>query len=439
MHYSIARLLVTFLVSGCILEAIAQPSWRRLASPTAASLHHLSFTDSLIGWAAGDSGVILRTTTGGEQWIIQPTGVSTEIVDLFFLNRNLGWALTWNQELPPYGTTVLKTTNGGATWVARSYPQQDVFIKSIHFLDSSRGFAGGYPRILVRTTDGGDSWFQAQVIPEPCSALPVIDFDFTSDRHGCASGGLIDIAGPIWKTTDYGQTWSVFCISSEPVERIIMFDSLNIIGIGGDFEHGSSVVRTTNGGENWTYTAVIPLGVAHALSFRTRSEGWSSVALVRQFLFTSDGGENWITLPTPENAQINDLVFTDSLHGYAVGMGGVIFKYVPRLVNVKENDLPTSVQLFQNYPNPFNPTTTIAFTLPFLSEDYDKGRGRVGSHVTLKVYDQLGREVGTLVNEEKPPGTYSATWDASNVASGVYFYRLQTRGVVQSKMLLLLR
>jgi hypothetical protein len=81
----------------------------------------------------------------------------------------------------------------------------------------------------------------------------------------------------------------------------------------------------------------------------------------------------------------------------------------------------------QNYPNPFNPMTNLQFSI-------------VNRQLTiLKVYDLLGREVATLVNEVRQPGTYTAHWDASGVASGVYIYRLSAGNFVQCKKLLLLR
>jgi photosystem II stability/assembly factor-like uncharacterized protein len=84
-------------------------------------------------------------------------------------------------------------------------------------------------------------------------------------------------------------------------------------------------------------------------------------------------------------------------------------------------------KLFQNYPNPFNPTTKISWQSP------------VGSWQTLKVYDILGREVETLVNEYKPAGKYEATFDGSNLASGVYFYRLEAGDFHQTAKMLLLK
>jgi surface antigen len=89
--------------------------------------------------------------------------------------------------------------------------------------------------------------------------------------------------------------------------------------------------------------------------------------------------------------------------------------------------LPSELSLSQNYPNPFNPSTTIEFGLP------------KSAFVTLRVYDLLGRQVGELINEKLSPGTYTGKWDARDMASGVYFYRLQAGDFVETKKMLLLR
>ena len=91
------------------------------------------------------------------------------------------------------------------------------------------------------------------------------------------------------------------------------------------------------------------------------------------------------------------------------------------------NNLPVSFQLDQNYPNPFNPSTFISYKLP------------ISSLVTIKVYDVLGREVQTLVNERQAAGNHSVTFNASSLPSGVYFYRLQTGNYSTAKKLLLLK
>ena len=88
---------------------------------------------------------------------------------------------------------------------------------------------------------------------------------------------------------------------------------------------------------------------------------------------------------------------------------------------------PEQFALAQNYPNPFNPTTNISFTLP------SKG------FVSLKVFDMLGREVATIVSEEMSAGSYSKQWNAANISSGIYFYRLQAGSFTETKKLVLLR
>ena len=92
-----------------------------------------------------------------------------------------------------------------------------------------------------------------------------------------------------------------------------------------------------------------------------------------------------------------------------------------------ETTIVTEFALHQNYPNPFNPSTKITYSVP------------KSSQVTLKIFNTLGEEIETLVNEEKPVGTYEVNWNAANLPSGVYFYRLQAGGFVQTRKMILLK
>lgn len=108
---------------------------------------------------------------------------------------------------------------------------------------------------------------------------------------------------------------------------------------------------------------------------------------------------------------------------------GSLFK-ISRTTTDVANDshvLPTEFHLFQNYPNPFNPSTTISYSLP------------QNSFVTLKMYNILGQEIKTLVNDEKLSGTHSVRFDGSNLSSGIYFYMLRTENYSQTKELTLIR
>jgi hypothetical protein len=93
----------------------------------------------------------------------------------------------------------------------------------------------------------------------------------------------------------------------------------------------------------------------------------------------------------------------------------------PGGIQILSNKVPDRFSLSQNYPNPFNPSTKIKFDIPG-SIPLVKGVG--GMDVKLMIYDILGREITTLVNQQLNPGTYSITWDASSYTSGIYFYKL---------------
>lgn len=93
---------------------------------------------------------------------------------------------------------------------------------------------------------------------------------------------------------------------------------------------------------------------------------------------------------------------------------------------------PKEFRLEQNFPNPFNPATEIRYTIP-------SNVKREMSNVVLKVYDVLGNEVATMVNEEKPAGYYEVEFNASNIASGVYIYRLSTGSFNATKKLMVLK
>ena len=100
-----------------------------------------------------------------------------------------------------------------------------------------------------------------------------------------------------------------------------------------------------------------------------------------------------------------------------------------------EIGVPDEFVLYQNYPNPFNPTTKIKYSIPSLALRERVSEGRV--RVLLKIYDVLGNEIATLVNEEKPPGVYEVEFDGSKLSSGVYFYRISAGNFIESRKMVL--
>ena len=116
---------------------------------------------------------------------------------------------------------------------------------------------------------------------------------------------------------------------------------------------------------------------------------------------------------------------TNKDEGYLIAVNGI--------TSVDESELsPGNFELHQNYPNPFNPSTKIKYTIPSVGTSLTK-------FVQLKVYDVLGNEVATLVNEEKPAGNYSVSFDARELPSGVYFYKIKAGNFVESKKMILIK
>ena len=108
-------------------------------------------------------------------------------------------------------------------------------------------------------------------------------------------------------------------------------------------------------------------------------------------------------------------------------------KYLEIISNIEESNLlPTEFILYQNYPNPFNPSTSIKYSIPHKEKE---------TYVSLKIYDLLGNEIATLVNEYQKPGTYNYQFSVNNfkLSSGVYFYRLQTNNFVQTKKMVIIK
>jgi hypothetical protein len=288
------------------------------------------------------------------------------------------------------------------------------------------GFVGG--SYIARTSDGGNNWVEVDIDSNMVSAFPVYRFNFYNQQFGYACGGRIDVAGVAWRTTNSGLNWSAQGISADEVFDIFVFDSLNAITLSGDPEGLFPIadLKTNDAGISWDYKELPFYGLSFNIEFRTHNEGWSASGY--KFLLTTDRGETWDEFETPDSAVVYDLQFIDARTGYAVGERGVILKLDPTLVEVEnEPDLLGDFILSQNYPNPFNPITKIRFQI----SDF--------GFVTLKVYDVLGNETATLINEEKSVGAYEVEFNASGLSSGIYFYQLRTIDFVQTKRMIYLK
>ncbi len=215
---------------------------------------------------------------------------------------------------------------------------------------------------------------------------------------------------------------SVYLLKIDSVGTVLwQHPSLGIGNFYSSFDNPGNVVvqATSDSGYFLMSNRTIPYVERRVYLLKTNSRGdtvWTRLygeaggsTIANSAQHTSDGG--FIITGTSDPALYLLKITADGL--LAVGTNNDI--------------LPTESALRQNYPNPFNPNTQIEYSLAH------------AAFVTLKIYNLLGQEVATLVSEELHPGTYSALWDASGFASGVYYYRLQARSLVETKKLILLR
>ncbi len=171
-------------------------------------------------------------------------------------------------------------------------------------------------------------------------------------------------------------------------------------------ETGFKIERSTNAGTNWTLKDSV---TANLLAYSDSSLSPNTIYHYRVYAFNGAGNSG----------------YSNTAFDTTFAVTGIVLS----------TEIPSVYKLYDNYPNPFNPVTTIMFHIP-LSRGVSEGRGELTS---LVVYDLLGREVKTLINQNLQPGKYSVSFDGGNLASGVYFYRLESGSFTDIKKMLMIK
>jgi photosystem II stability/assembly factor-like uncharacterized protein len=275
-------------------------------------------------------------------------------------------------------------------------------------------FAGTYGGVFL-STDSGTNW---TAVKTGLTNSSVQSFAVSGTKVFAGTLG-----GGVFLSTNDGTNWTAVNngLTGSYVFALALSGSNLFAGTDGD------VFLSTNNGTSWTRTST---GLTSAGVFCFTISGANLFAGTDDgvFLSTNDGNA-WTAI----NAGLtNSFVQTFAIHGTSLFVGtegGVFSRPLSEMVaDVERAEFsPNSFLLEQNFPNPFNPSTTIKYELPRASQ------------VSLSVYDVLGREVSVLVNDRRDAGDYQVKLDGSNLASGVYFYRLQAGDFVATKRLVLLR
>jgi len=252
--------------------------------------------------------------------------------------------------------------------------------------------------------------------------------------------------GGLWKTSDAGQHWTNISdkyFTTGSVGAVSVSESNTNIVYCGMGEHaprgvmtsyGDGVFKTTDLGILWVPVTVgLTIYTIHHLVFRRGigSENTGELYAVGggTIFLSTDNGDTWSEERTGIEGNNITSVGADSSGGVYIGtQGGGIYQHgVATTIRQIDNNIPGDYFLEQNFPNPFNPSTTFSF-----------GLSKSG-YTELKIYNALGEVVQTLVNKELPAGNYNFNWDAGDMPSGVYFYRLNSGKLNQTKKAMLIK
>jgi hypothetical protein len=403
-------------------ETLPLPTgWSAQTSGLTTSLNTVSSVNANVGWIGGNGGVVLRTTNAGVNWTNvtgAPIGTS-DVYAICGLDANTCLVST-----SPAATYVFKTTNGGTNWT-QVFTQTGGFIDDIKFQNATTGFMYGDPVStrwsLWKTTDAGTTWDSAGLY------LAQVGSEAGWNNAMWLSGNNIWFGTnntKVYKSTNFGATgsWTSGVTTGSVNTYSVAFNGA--IGFTGQ----TIALKSTDAGGTWA-AATLP-GSGTIYSFNTvASRFWYARAAV--IYWSSDNGANFASQYTGTGTYqaMNLVQDVNTIRGWAVSATGGIIVYNELITGISINSgpVPENYALSQNYPNPFNPTTKINFMLP------------KSGMVTLKIYDILGSEVATLVNENMNAGSYNIDWNAGGLSSGVYFYRLQTGDFVDTKKMMLIK
>ena len=235
-------------------------------------------------------------------------------------------------------------------------------------------------------------------------------------------GNNAPIIGGVYISTNDGANWSLTSLDKD-VWSFAKIDSNYFAGTYSNF-----VFKSGNGMDwNPLNNGFIGLNVWILISSGSNLIGGGSSGV----FFSWDNGANWRYRNEGFSNQVSITSLAISGNNIFAGTWGnsVFRREISNLTVIQNinNNLPEEYSLFQNYPNPFNPSTNIKYVIA----------SRM--FVSLKVFDALGKEVATLVNEKQNPGTYEVTFDAVQLSSGVYFYKLISEDFSETKKMILLK
>lgn len=397
------------LILTVVLTMSINAQWTQMTAPSSGGINYTCMLSTDSAFLAGSNGLgIHRSTDNGLNWFKIPNATieaSTKTITLINGKIYIGTS----------STGVHVTADNGNSWTTISTGMSN---KQVNCISSMGRYMYAAGMTFYRSVDEGANWTAAG------TGLPAAEIY-----------GLIVIDGKViasvknsglYASTDSGATFSAYNanLSSFSTKYIIQKGTKLFLVLS------NSVMVSTDYGVSWqAANGGLPTSIASILTIYAYGDKIFIGTFGSGCYFTADEGVNWY--------EANTGLGNMNVRGFAVrgsdvfcGVDGGIWRRPLADMTIAVDDPsgnPLQFLLKQNYPNPFNPSTTIEFTLP------------LKSYVSLKIYNAMGQEVGTLISQEINAGPHHIQWNAGHLTSGVYYYKLSAGGISQTKKLLLIK
>jgi hypothetical protein len=404
---------IIFMLMLFSVQQIFSQTWvRKLDGYSMWSLGK-DFSGSIYAGVSGTPKNIFKSTNGGNSW---DTVLSNGASNFLYIACD---SLT-NVYAANVSNGVMKSSNGGVNWV--NIPSSVFGGQNVNSVGCSRNgyvFVGVTNGGIYRSTNYGANFTNTALQGLTIVTIAVDRFNSSIIYAGASSGTPPNYG--FYRSTDGGLNFSSN-LNPLNIWGVVEKSNGNLYTI--TTSSGYPFDKSTNGGLNWTTVS--------NLSGAMRG----SCLDLAENIYTAGNGGVWKSTNDGVNFANHNLTFSSNqvisyqnkilvaVSGTANG-GVYIFTDTLVGVNKKGSSVPAEFVLYQNYPNPFNPATHVRFEIPDLR------------FVSLKVYNVLGREIATLVNQELKPGTYEVEWDAANFPTGVYFCKLTIEDFIETKKMIL--
>jgi photosystem II stability/assembly factor-like uncharacterized protein len=381
--------------------------------------------DSLTAYVTIRDDKFYKTTDAGLNWnevssLSYPSHIRVQ--DMSAANEDSIWICGNSGDT----TLIYATFNGGESWEQQYLNTGGRYLYFIEIFSRENAMAMGcaysdVPLPVVQTTNVGEDWIEKN------TEYLIHDYG----EANCISMVNMETAffqkkwSTLYKSTDGGTTWdSVYTPHSG---ESVNFYNEQFGLLGTTF---GRIHSTVDGGTTWEEISNLGLNSVKCIEFLpgTPNRIWVSVA--QNLFFSEDSGRTWFEYSIDGDFLSYDIDFVDDQHGWIMAENMVYYtetgdRIVSDLVNII--NVPLDFKLSQNYPNPFNPTTQIEYSLP------------KSEHVKIFIYNTIGQKVRTLENGVVSAGLHEVIINAQDLASGIYYYRIEAGKFHDVKKMILLK